>query len=149
MVSVIGNLVGAFASLFAGLADRWGRANLVVGGLLITGLIIAFGLPNAPNKTVYTVLFAILSFVEGIVLVATPALIRDFSPQVGRGVGDGLLDPRPGARQPRRHRGLQQHPRQPPRLAVPVLRLRHRRPGRLRSSRCSACASSPRRCATS
>ncbi|HEV7187537.1 MAG TPA: MFS transporter [Blastococcus sp.] len=89
-VSVIGNLVGAFASLFAGLADRWGRANLVVGGLLITGLIIAFGLPNAPDKTVYTVLFAILSFVEGIVLVATPALIRDFSPQVGRGVAMGF-----------------------------------------------------------
>ena len=35
-VSVIGNLVGAFASLFAGLADRWGRANLVVYGLLAT-----------------------------------------------------------------------------------------------------------------
>nr|WP_246325094.1 MFS transporter [Petropleomorpha daqingensis] len=90
MVSVIGNLVGAFASLFAGLADRWGRANLVVYGLLLTGLIIAFGLPNAPNKTVYTVLFAILSFVEGIVLVATPALIRDFSPQVGRGAAMGF-----------------------------------------------------------
>ncbi|HEY7919627.1 MAG TPA: MFS transporter, partial [Streptosporangiaceae bacterium] len=89
-VSVIGNLVGAFASLFAGLADRWGRANLVVGGLLITGLIIAFGLPNAPDKTVYTVLFAILSFVEGIVLVATPALIRDFSPQVGRATAMGF-----------------------------------------------------------
>ena len=89
-VSVIGNAVGAFASLFAGLADRWGRANLVVGGLLITGLIIAFGLPNAPDKTVYTVLFAVLSFVEGVVLVATPALIRDFSPQVGRGVAMGF-----------------------------------------------------------
>jgi len=90
MVSVIGNLVGAFASLFAGLADRWGRANLVVYGLLLTGAIIAFGLPHAPNKTVYTVLFAILSFVEGIVLVATPALIRDFSPQVGRGAAMGF-----------------------------------------------------------
>jgi MFS family permease len=89
-VSVIGNAVGAFASLFAGLADRWGRANLVVVGLLITGLIIAFGLPNAPDKTVYTVLFAVLSFVEGVVLVATPALIRDFSPQVGRGVAMGF-----------------------------------------------------------
>jgi MFS family permease len=89
-ISVIGNLIGAFASLFAGLADRWGRANLVVGGLLLTGLIIAFGLPNAPNKTVYTVLFAVLSLVEGIVLVATPALIRDFSPQVGRGTAMGF-----------------------------------------------------------
>jgi ACS family D-galactonate transporter-like MFS transporter len=89
-VSVIGNLVGAFASLFAGLADRWGRANLVVGGLLLTGLIIAVGLPNAPNTGTYTVLFAVLSFVEGVVLVATPALIRDFSPQVGRGVAMGF-----------------------------------------------------------
>ena len=31
LVLVVGNAVGAFASLFAGLADRWGRANLVVG----------------------------------------------------------------------------------------------------------------------
>jgi MFS family permease len=89
-VSVIGNLVGAFASLFAGLADRWGRANLVVYGLLITGLITLFGLPHAPNKVTFTVLFAVLSFVEGVVLVATPALIRDFSPQVGRGVAMGF-----------------------------------------------------------
>src|SRR3954454_2876436 len=89
-VSVVGNLVGAFASLFAGLADRWGRANLVVGGLLITGLIIAVGLPNASSKGVYMVLFAVLSFVEGVVLVATPALIRDFSPQVGRGMAMGF-----------------------------------------------------------
>ena len=89
-VSVIGNLIGAFASLFAGLADRWGRANLVVYGLLITGAIILFGLPHAPDKTTFTVLFALLSFVEGVVLVATPALIRDFSPQVGRGVAMGF-----------------------------------------------------------
>jgi ACS family D-galactonate transporter-like MFS transporter len=89
-VSVIGNAVGAFASLLAGLADRWGRANLVVGGLLITGLLIAVGLPNAGDKTTYTILFAVLSLVEGVVLVATPALIRDFSPQVGRGVAMGF-----------------------------------------------------------
>jgi ACS family D-galactonate transporter-like MFS transporter len=89
-VSVIGNLIGAFASLFAGLADRWGRANLVVYGLLVTGAIILFGLPHAPDKTTFTVLFALLSFVEGVVLVATPALIRDFSPQVGRGVAMGF-----------------------------------------------------------
>lgn len=30
---VVSNAAGAMASLFAGLADRWGRANLVVGGL--------------------------------------------------------------------------------------------------------------------
>ena len=89
-VLVIGNAVGAFASLGAGLADRWGRANLVVGGLLLTGLLIAFALPNASSKAEYTVFFALLSVVEGMALVATPALIRDFSPQLGRGLAMGF-----------------------------------------------------------
>jgi MFS family permease len=89
-ISVVGNAVGAFASLLAGLADRWGRANLVVGGLLITGVLIGFGLPNTGSKGMYLLLFAIVSFVEGVVLVATPALIRDFSPQVGRGAAMGF-----------------------------------------------------------
>ncbi|MEU6852656.1 MFS transporter [Actinacidiphila alni] len=88
-VSVIGNAVGAFASLVAGLADRWGRANLVVYGLLIASLLVFLGLPNAGGKTMYLVLFALVSFIEGIVLVATPALIRDFSPQVGRATAMG------------------------------------------------------------
>jgi MFS transporter, ACS family, D-galactonate transporter len=89
-VLVIGNAVGAFASLGAGLADRWGRANLVVGGLLLTGLLTAFALPYASGKAEYTVFFALLSMVEGMALVATPALIRDFSPQLGRGVAMGF-----------------------------------------------------------
>ena len=59
--------------------------------------------------------------------MATPALIRDFSPQVGRGAAMGVLDAGPGARQPRGHRGLQPHAVQPPRLAVPVPPLRDRR----------------------
>ncbi|WP_327291986.1 MFS transporter [Streptomyces sp. NBC_01198] len=88
-VSVIGNAVGAFASLVAGLADRWGRANMVVYGLLIASLLVFFGLPNAGSKAVYLVLFALVSIVEGIVLVATPALIRDFSPQLGRATAMG------------------------------------------------------------
>src|SRR6266581_9334705 len=37
-----GNLLGAFGSLFAGLTDRLGRANLVVLGLLFTGVFVAF-----------------------------------------------------------------------------------------------------------
>src|SRR3954449_6232064 len=89
-VLVIGNAVGAFASLGAGLADRWGRANLVVGGLLLTGLLVAFALPNASSKAEYTAFFALVSIVEGVALVATPALIRDFSPQVGRGAAMGF-----------------------------------------------------------
>ncbi len=123
---------GALASLAAGLADRYGRANLVVYGLLITGLLIGFGLPAAGSKGVYLALFAVVSLVEGVVLVATPALIRDFSPQLGRAQAMGFWTLGPGRRQPGRHAGLQQHPRQPPRLALPVPRLRHRRAGRVR-----------------
>jgi MFS family permease len=81
---VVGNLVGAFASLLAGLADRWGRANLVAYGLLATAAIALFGMPHAPDMWAYAVLYSALGFVEGIILVATPALIRDFSPQLGR-----------------------------------------------------------------
>jgi MFS transporter, ACS family, D-galactonate transporter len=79
-----GNLLGAFAALFAGVSDRWGRTNLVVGGLLLVAVLTTFVLPNADSKVGYSVFFALLTIVEGVVLVATPALIRDFSPQVGR-----------------------------------------------------------------
>jgi MFS family permease len=87
---VVGNAVGAFASLLAGLSDRWGRANLVTYGLLVTALVVLFGMPNAPNLWVYAILYAVLGFVEGIILVATPALIRDFSPQMGRASAMGF-----------------------------------------------------------
>jgi MFS family permease len=89
-VTVVAGVTGAFASLVAGLADRWGRANLVVYGLLVTALITLVGLPNAPDKATYMVLYAGLSFIEGMVLVATPALIRDFSPQLGRASAMGF-----------------------------------------------------------
>ena len=89
-IIVIANAVGAFGSLAAGLADRWGRANLVAYGLVIVGLLILFGVPNAPNTFTYGLLFAIVGAVEGVILVATPALVRDFSPQLGRASAMGF-----------------------------------------------------------
>ena len=85
-----GALIGAFGSLFAGLADRYGRANLVVFGLLFTGIFVTFLLPNATNKWTFTIFSFVVGFVEGMCLVATPALIRDFSPQVGRATAMGF-----------------------------------------------------------
>jgi MFS transporter, ACS family, D-galactonate transporter len=90
LISVIGNAIGALGSLAAGLADRWGRANLVVGGQLVSALLVLFGLPNAPNENAFAAIFAVVSLVEGTVLVATPALIRDFSPQLGRASAMGF-----------------------------------------------------------
>jgi len=85
-----GALIGAFGSLFAGLTDRLGRANLVVFGLLFTGVFVAFVLPAMTNKWAFTIAWFVVSFVEGVCLVATPALIRDFSPQVGRATAIGF-----------------------------------------------------------
>jgi MFS family permease len=85
-----GNLLGAFGSLFAGLTDRFGRANLVVFGLLFTGVFVAFILPAATDKWTYVIESFVVGVVEGICLVATPALIRDFSPQLGRATAMGF-----------------------------------------------------------
>ena len=85
-----GNLIGAFGSLFAGLTDRYGRANMVVFGLLFSGVFVTFVLPAATDKWVFTVESFVVGVVEGICLVATPALIRDFSPQVGRATAMGF-----------------------------------------------------------
>jgi MFS family permease len=89
-IIVVGNAVGAFGSLAAGLGDRWGRANMVAYGLLITGLLVLIGIPNASGKWTYAILFAAIGLVEGVILVATPALVRDFSPQLGRASAMGF-----------------------------------------------------------
>jgi MFS family permease len=89
-ILVIANGIGAFASLSAGLSDRLGRANLVAFGLVLSGLITFFGFPAAHTKFQFGVLSAILGVVEGVILVATPALVRDFSPQLGRASAMGF-----------------------------------------------------------
>jgi MFS family permease len=90
VVLAFGNLLGAFGSLFAGLTDRLGRANLVVGGLLLTGVFVAFILPAATSRWPFSIESFVVSVIEGVCLVATPALIRDFSPQVGRATAMGF-----------------------------------------------------------
>src|SRR5580698_3231944 len=72
LLLAFGNLIGAF------------------GGLLLTGIMTAFVLPNATNKWEYGIEGFAVGLVEGICLVATPALIRDFSPQMGRATAMGF-----------------------------------------------------------
>jgi len=90
VTTALGSLVGAFGSLFAGLADRYGRANLVVFGLFFAAVFVEFVIPAATNKWAFAGEGFIVGLVEGICLVATPALIRDFSPQVGRATAMGF-----------------------------------------------------------
>jgi MFS family permease len=88
-VIVLANLLGAISSIFGSLSDRFGRANMVVYGLLVTGLVtIALSLTS--SSAVFLLLYWILGFVEGIILVATPALVRDFSPRLGRATAMGF-----------------------------------------------------------
>jgi len=89
-ISVIGNAVGAFGSLAAGLADRWGRANITVFGSLLVGLLVAFFVPESSGKVMFAALIIVVSLVEGMILVTTPALVRDFSPQLGRASAMGF-----------------------------------------------------------
>lgn len=86
----VGSLLGAFCSLAAGFVDRFGRARLVVWGLLIVALLTEFALPAATDRWAYAILGTIVGCVEGVILVATPALTRDFSPQVGRATAMGM-----------------------------------------------------------
>jgi len=55
----------------------------------VAGVLVLF-LPSTSSKGAFLTLFAALFFVEGIILVATPALIRDFSPQLGRATAMGF-----------------------------------------------------------
>lgn len=89
-VLAFSNLIGACASLLGGLSDRIGRANLVIWGLLVVGLVTLVVLPNTHSRLSWSVATAAVGFFEGIILVATPALIRDFSPQTGRATAMGF-----------------------------------------------------------
>lgn len=89
-IVVVASAVGAMASLFAGVADWWGRANLVVADLGMLGVVTAVAIPAAPGTAAYATLVSLAALIEGVVLVATPALIRDFSPQLRRGTAMGI-----------------------------------------------------------
>ncbi|MGH8861978.1 MAG: MFS transporter, partial [Jatrophihabitantaceae bacterium] len=89
-IAVIGYILGAVASFVSGIADRYGRANIVTIGLFIVALLCLVGIPLADSKLTFGIVFAAIGLVEGVILVATPALIRDFSPQLGRASAMGF-----------------------------------------------------------
>jgi len=62
----------------------------VAYGLGATGLLVLFGVPNAPSELTFAIIIVAIGFVEGMLLVATPALVRDFSPQLGRASAMGF-----------------------------------------------------------
>src|SRR5665213_3534758 len=89
-IVIVSNLIGAFASLPASQTDRLGRTNVVIYGLLIVGLLVTIGVPNVTTEWGFAIVISAIGLVEGAILVATPALVRDFSPQLGRASAMGF-----------------------------------------------------------
>ena len=56
----------------------------------MVSLLCLLGIPLASSKIGFAIIFAAIGLVEGVILVATPALIRDFSPQLGRASAMGF-----------------------------------------------------------
>ncbi len=96
---VVSNAIGAFSAFVGGLSDKIGRANLTIYGTLVVAVIQLFAIPHITDKWGFAASYCVIGFVEGVILVSTPALMRDFSPQMGRGVAMGFwaLGPTMGA----------------------------------------------------
>ncbi|SHG01331.1 Sugar phosphate permease [Jatrophihabitans endophyticus] len=89
-IAVVGYVLGALASFVTGVADRYGRVTIITTGLFVVALLCLLGIPLADSKIGFAVVFGAIGLVEGVILVATPALIRDFSPQLGRASAMGF-----------------------------------------------------------
>jgi MFS family permease len=87
---VVAGLFGAATAYFSSLTDRIGRANLIVYGALVAGLIAYFGVPSAHTKWEFAVWYCVMGFADGIALVGTPTMMRDFTPQTGRATAMGV-----------------------------------------------------------
>ena len=83
------NLIGALSAIFGSLSDRIGRSTLIVYGLLVTGIGTLL-ISVASSLGIFLTLIFVLGFIEGIILVVTPALVRDFSPRFGRALAMGF-----------------------------------------------------------
>ncbi len=86
---VLGNLLGAIAAILGSLGDRFGRGNLIVYGLLATAIVTLI-ISQVHALLLFLMLYWVLGFVEGIILTVTPALVRDFSPRLGRAAAMGF-----------------------------------------------------------
>lgn len=84
VLNVVALAVAGLAAHFGGLADRFGRANMITVGLVVVGLLCLVGVPNCDGRWAFAIVFCAINAAEGVILVATPAMVRDFSPQLGR-----------------------------------------------------------------
>ena len=89
-MNVAALVAAGVAAHLGGVTDRVGRANVVTIGLVAVGLISAVAIPMCGERWSFATCFVLLNAAEGVILVATPALVRDFSPQLGRASAMGF-----------------------------------------------------------
>jgi MFS family permease len=87
---VIAGIFGGVAAYVTSWGDKWGRANMVVIGLAINAVFALWAVPEAGNKTIYSIATCLLYLADGAIFVGTPALVRDYSPQLQRGLSMGF-----------------------------------------------------------
>ena len=106
-IVIISNLLGAFASLPASKTDRLGRANVIIYGLLIVGLLVTVGVP-ANDRDQVGVRRGHLGHRPGRGgdPGGHPGHGARLQPAAGPGLGHGLLDGGTGGRElDHQHRG--------------------------------------------
>ncbi len=86
---ILANILGALAALVGSLSDRIGRANLLVFGLLVTG-VFTLAMSFATSLWPFLLLYWGLGFMDGIMITVTIAIVRDFSPRLGRAAAMGF-----------------------------------------------------------
>jgi ACS family D-galactonate transporter-like MFS transporter len=75
-INVVSALASALTAVAAGWADRFGRANIVTFGVLLCALVCLLGFPFVHGPWGVGILYSVLGAIEGVVLVATPAIVR-------------------------------------------------------------------------
>jgi MFS family permease len=86
---ILGTVLGALAALLGSFSDRIGRANLLVYGLLITG-VCTLAMALATSLWPFLFLYWVIGFMDGVMITVTVALVRDFSPRLGRAAAMGF-----------------------------------------------------------
>src|SRR6185437_3733035 len=56
-IAVVGYILGAVASFVTGVADKYGRVNIITAGLFVVALLCLFGVPLADSKVGFGIVF--------------------------------------------------------------------------------------------
>ena len=89
LFAVIAILLSAPVAVLGSLADRFGRANIIIFGLFVCSVIM-LGIALTTTLPFYLVLLGIFICLEAMLYVVAPALVRDFSPRLRRATAMGF-----------------------------------------------------------